>query len=96
MQVNWKTNSAQPTLFKRQAEWSGVKVSHLRVLPGEMPEHSLPFYEIIITLAGSLDDIIEGLAVYAAAGVTDLRLMIASRNDDERAATREALAAMLA
>lgn len=49
-----------------------------------------------LTLAGSLDDIIEGLAVYAAAGVTDLRLMIASRNDDERAATREALAAMLA
>ena len=54
MQVNWKTSSEQPILFKRQAEWSGVKISHLRVLPGEMPEHCLPFHEISVTLAGSL------------------------------------------
>ncbi len=54
MQVNWKTKSEQPILFKRRAEWSGVKVSHFRVLPGEMREHSLPFHEISITLAGSL------------------------------------------
>lgn len=54
MQVNWKTNSKQPILFSREAEWSGVKVSHVRVLAGELPEHSYPFHEISITLAGSL------------------------------------------
>ena len=48
-----------------------------------------------LTLAGSLDDIVEGLATYADAGATDLRLMIASRNEDELLATREALAEML-
>ena len=48
-----------------------------------------------LTLAGSIDDIVEGLATYAAAGATDLRLMIVSRNDDEQAATRDALAAIL-
>lgn len=54
MQCNWKTKAEQPILFSRQAEWSGVKVSHLRVLAGELPEHSYPFHEISITLAGSL------------------------------------------
>ena len=54
VEVNWKTKNKQPILFKRQAKWSGVRVSHLRVLAGEMPEHSLPFHEISITLAGAL------------------------------------------
>lgn len=54
MQVNWKTNCEQPILFRRQAAWSGITVNHVRVLAGEMPEHSLPFHEVSITLAGSI------------------------------------------
>lgn len=48
-----------------------------------------------LTLAGTMDDITEGLAAYSDAGVTDLRIAIAARNDDERAATREGLAAAI-
>ena len=54
MEVHWKTNSNQPILFHRQAEWLGIKLNHVRVLPGEIPEHIVPFHEISITLAGSL------------------------------------------
>ena len=48
-----------------------------------------------LTLAGSLDQIADGLAEYAIAGATDLRLAIAARTDDERIATREALHELL-
>ena len=48
-----------------------------------------------LTLAGTIEEILEGLARYADAGATDLRLLIAARTDEERAATREALAAAL-
>lgn len=48
-----------------------------------------------LTLAGSIDQILEGLARYADAGATDLGVMIDARTDDERAATREALADLL-
>lgn len=44
------------------------------------------------TLAGSFDKIIEGLTAYAKAGATDLRIAIGGRNDEERLATRSALA----
>ena len=49
-----------------------------------------------LTLAGSFDAIVEGLATYAEAGATDLRISIGGRNDDERMATRSALAHALA
>ncbi len=45
-----------------------------------------------LTLAGWFDEITEGLAEYAEAGATDLRISIGGRNDDERMATRSALA----
>lgn len=48
-----------------------------------------------LTLAGSIDHIAEGLAAYAAAGATDLRIMISARDDEERLATREGLAQIL-
>jgi 5,10-methylenetetrahydromethanopterin reductase len=48
-----------------------------------------------LLLAGSIDDILEGLAAYADAGATDLRIGIAVGDDDERLATREALAHVL-
>ncbi len=49
-----------------------------------------------LMLAGSIDHIADGLAAYAAAGATDLRIMIHADDEDERMATREALAAALA
>lgn len=48
-----------------------------------------------LLLAGSFDRVAEGLAAYAAAGATDLRIMVHAGNDDERQATREALASAL-
>lgn len=52
MLVNWKTDAKQPVLFRRQSAWSGITINHVRVLAGEMPEHSMPFHEVSITLAG--------------------------------------------
>ncbi len=46
-------------------------------------------------LIGSWDRILNGLAEYAAAGVTDYRLEVAAPNDATRQATRAALAAHL-
>jgi 5,10-methylenetetrahydromethanopterin reductase len=48
-----------------------------------------------LILAGTPDDILEGLAEYADAGTTDLRIVISARTDEERLATREFLAASL-
>ncbi len=48
-----------------------------------------------LTLAGSVDRIVDGLAEYAAAGATDLRLAIAARTEGERDATRAALVDLL-
>ncbi len=48
-----------------------------------------------LTLAGSPGQIVDGLADYAAAGATDLRLVIAARTEDERQATRAALVDLL-
>jgi hypothetical protein len=48
-----------------------------------------------LLLTGSIDQIEQGLADYAAAGATDLRIGIAARTEEERLATREALAARL-
>lgn len=49
-----------------------------------------------LVLLGSIDVIAEGLAAYAKAGATDLRIGIAAADDHERAATRGALAELLA
>ena len=47
-------------------------------------------------LIGTWERVLDGLAAYADAGVTDFRLEVAAHNDDARAATREALARHLA
>lgn len=46
-------------------------------------------------LIGSWDHVITGLADYAAAGVTDLRIEIAAPDEESRAASQEALATYL-
>lgn len=48
-----------------------------------------------LLVAGTGDHIVEGLARYVDAGATDLRIAINARTDEERAATREFLAASL-
>lgn len=49
-----------------------------------------------LMLAGTIDDIFDGFATYVDAGVTDLRVAIFARTEDEQSATREALARVLA
>ena len=49
-----------------------------------------------LTLAGTAELVLEGLAAYAAAGATDLRIVISSRTDDEREATKAFLSGLLA
>jgi 5,10-methylenetetrahydromethanopterin reductase len=48
-----------------------------------------------LTLAGTPEDVLEGLARYAEAGATDLRLAVSSRTDEEREATKAFLTASL-
>jgi F420-dependent oxidoreductase-like protein len=48
-----------------------------------------------LIVAGDIDVVVEGLAAYAAAGATDLRIAISARTDDERDATRHALELLL-
>ncbi len=47
-------------------------------------------------LIGSADRVLDGLAAYALAGATDLRIEVVAPDPDSRAATREALAGWLA
>ncbi len=49
-----------------------------------------------LTVAGRPQEVLEGLAAYAEAGATDLRIAITSRTEHEREATREFLASSLA
>lgn len=74
--------------------------------PGSVVCDSLPSYRAALdregvasqvdrSLTGSIEDIAEGFATYIAAGVTDLRVGIWSRTNDERTATQEALASFL-
>ena len=46
-------------------------------------------------LRGTWEQVLDGIAAYAAAGVTDLRLVIIPGSDDDRIATKEALATHL-
>lgn len=55
MEIEWKSRSNEsPYLFKQRAEWNGLKVHRVRVLPGRMPEHTVKFHEINLTLGGKL------------------------------------------
>lgn len=56
MEVNWKNEVADksPILFKHEASWDDFSVKHLRVLAGELPEHTTKFNEVNLAMAGSL------------------------------------------
>jgi hypothetical protein len=49
-----------------------------------------------LMLAGTMESILAGVAAYADAGVTDLRVAIFARTEQERLATREALSDAIA
>ncbi len=56
MEVIWKNNVQEnsPILFKREATWNELRVRHLRVLAGELPNHITKFNEVNLSLDGSL------------------------------------------
>lgn len=53
MKVIWHNPANRsPILFSRKVDFSGLKINHLRLLSGELPEHILRAHEINITLSG--------------------------------------------
>jgi AraC family transcriptional regulator len=54
MQVNWKTDAAQPVLFRNLAHWPGVHLKHTRVLPGELLPFAPKYHELNMAIAGSI------------------------------------------
>lgn len=55
MEVIWNTKTNEsPILFKRQAEWKGIKLLHHHILSGELQEFIPNVHEFNITLGGSL------------------------------------------
>jgi 5,10-methylenetetrahydromethanopterin reductase len=65
--------------------------SYREMVRREGKEHPSDLY-----LRGSWEQVLEGIAAYATAGVTDLRLVIIPGGDDDLIVTKEALAAHLA
>lgn len=55
MEIIWNTKVDQtPIIFKRQANWQGIKIIHHDVLSGEMLEHTPYVHELNFTLKGEL------------------------------------------
>lgn len=54
MQIEWKSQKGSPYLFKQIAEWLGVRVHRVRVMPGQVLEHTNPFHEVNVAISGNL------------------------------------------
>ena len=54
MQIEWKSEKVSPYLFKRSAEFPGLTVRRVRVMPGRMLEHTNSFHEINVAISGAL------------------------------------------
>lgn len=54
MEIEWKSEKDPPYLFRQVAEWSGIRLHRVRVLPGRMPEHVPDRHEINVSLGGEL------------------------------------------
>ncbi|MEK7723751.1 MAG: hypothetical protein AAB336_05340 [Acidobacteriota bacterium] len=56
MQINWENDVAEksPILLKREACWDEFCVKQVRVLAGEMPEHTAKVNEINLTMDGKI------------------------------------------
>ncbi len=54
MQIEWKSESEEPYLFKQIGEWPGLRVHRAHVLAGRMLEHTNTFHEVNVALKGKL------------------------------------------
>jgi hypothetical protein len=44
MQIEWKSETEPPDLFRQVAEWTGIRVHRARVMPGRMLGHKPDFH----------------------------------------------------
>src|SRR5688572_11441937 len=54
MQIEWKSDKADPYLFKQTGEWPGVRIRRVKVMPGRMLEHTNTFHEVNVAISGHL------------------------------------------
>lgn len=54
MQIEWKSESVSPYLFNQSAEFPGIKVRRVHVMPGRMLEHTNSCHEVNVAIAGAL------------------------------------------
>ncbi len=55
MQIEWKSNTADPYFSRQVAEWPGaLRVHRAHVRPGKMLEHVNDFHEVSVVLNGAL------------------------------------------
>lgn len=53
MQIEWKSESGSPYLFKQLGQWPGLQIHRARVMPGRVLEHTNAFHEVNVSIAGS-------------------------------------------
>ncbi len=54
MQIEWKSDNREPYLFKQHAQFPGLSVRRVQVLPGRMLEHTNSFHEVNVAISGAL------------------------------------------
>ncbi|MEQ1764507.1 MAG: hypothetical protein ABL984_15360, partial [Pyrinomonadaceae bacterium] len=54
MQIEWKSNTADPYVFRQVAEWPGLRVHRAHVHAGKMLEHVNDCHEVNVALSGAL------------------------------------------
>jgi AraC family transcriptional regulator len=55
MEIEWKSENVEPYLFRQAAEWPGLRVHRVRVMPGRMLEHTNDCcHEINVSISGGL------------------------------------------
>lgn len=54
MQIEWKSETRSPYLFRQVAEWTGISVARARIIPGRLLEHIPNSHEIRISIAGEV------------------------------------------
>lgn len=54
MQIEWKSEKEPPYLFRQVAQWSGISLHRVHVLPGRMLEHQPDHHEINCNITGQL------------------------------------------
>ena len=52
MEIEWRSETEPPYLFKQVAQWTGIKVHRARVLAGRLLETTPDHHEINVSIAG--------------------------------------------